>query len=140
MAELLQTLMQVGAGEGVGQALLHHRLVAERRQAFDEASARALRVEQATGDAQVAHVQHRGTEVACGIEQGGDLADRGFHVRQLQGTAAVLFLGVDDQQGGLAEGGRCITASEQLEQGFRFGHGWAPVAAMCLFCASRRDL
>lgn len=71
MAELLQTLMQVGAGEGIGQAFLHHRLVAERRQSFDEASARALRVEQATGDAQVAHVQHRGTEVACGIEQGG---------------------------------------------------------------------
>ena len=103
MAELLQVFVQVGTGEGVGQALFHYRLACLRGQAVDEVAARALWVEQAAGNAQVAHMHHWRAEVARGAEQGGDFRDGGFHVRQLQGAAAVLFLGIDDQQSGLAE-------------------------------------
>ncbi|MOA24221.1 hypothetical protein D3C78_1448940 [compost metagenome] len=115
--------MQRGAGEGVGQALLDHQLAGLRFQAGDEVPARALRVEQAAGNAEVAHVHHRGAEVARGVQQGADLGAGRVDVRQLQDAAAVFLLGVDDQQGRLAQGGWGVTTASQLEQGLGIGHG-----------------
>lgn len=41
---------------------------------------------------------------ACRLHQHADLRDRGLQAGQAQGAAAVLFLGIDDQQGALPKG------------------------------------
>ncbi|MNR59094.1 hypothetical protein D3C85_1802730 [compost metagenome] len=77
----MQALVQVSVGEGIGQAFLHHRFVGQRFQAFEEAPAGALGVEYAAGDAEMAYMHDRRAEVACGLQQGGDLRNGGVYVR-----------------------------------------------------------
>jgi hypothetical protein len=66
--------------------------------ARDELAAFALRVEQATDGAEVAHVHDRAAGLAGGVEQLLDVRDGRVHAAQGQRTAEVFFLGIDDHR------------------------------------------
>ncbi|MNN61953.1 hypothetical protein D3C81_1772160 [compost metagenome] len=125
-ADGLQLVMQVGAGEGVGHALVHHHLAGQRGEFGEELAALALRVEHAAVDAQMVHVDDRRAVVARAVQQQADLRHGGFDAGQGQHTATVFLLGIDDYQGALTQGRRRVAATGDLQQAEREGHGWTP--------------
>ncbi len=64
-----------------------------------------------------------------GFGQHADLRGGGVEAWQAQGAAAVLFLGIDDQQGALPKGGWRVAASADLQKGERMRHVTTPEKA-----------
>ncbi|MCY1277683.1 hypothetical protein D9M70_263880 [compost metagenome] len=122
MTEGLQAVVQVGAGEGIGQALFHHRFAGVWRQLREELAARAAGVEKAVRHAEVLDVHDGRPGSARGAQQAGDFADRGIQARQRHHAAAVLLLGIDDDQAGVLQAGGRITAAGDLEEGLGSRH------------------
>ncbi|MNE77982.1 hypothetical protein D3C80_1743450 [compost metagenome] len=64
--------------------------------------------------------------VTRGGQQFGDLRECRVEPWQLQYAAAVLLLGVDDQQGRIAQGGGGMAAPCELKQCLRMRHDLTP--------------
>ncbi len=128
-AVVLQQVVQLGAGEGIGQAFLHDLFPGFRLQFREELAARTLRIEQAALDTQVAHMHDGRTAGAGRLHQHADFRGGSVQAWQAQGAAAVLFLGIDDQQGALPKGGWRVAASADLQKGERMRHVTTPEKA-----------
>ncbi|MCY1179878.1 hypothetical protein D9M73_202970 [compost metagenome] len=125
-AEVFQALCQFGAVKSAWQQFADDGFIALRLQARNELSTYALWVEQPAEGTEVADMHDRPAGGAGSGEQLLDVRDSFIHAAQGQGTAEVFFLGIDDDQGGMAQIGRCITAAAELKHRFWNRHSGAP--------------
>ncbi|VVN39800.1 hypothetical protein PS681_05988 [Pseudomonas fluorescens] len=122
----MQTIEQLGAVERARQQFANNGFITLWLKAGDEFAAFALRVEQATDGAEVTHVHDRPTGcTGCGNHL-FDVRDGRVHAAQGQRATEILFLGIDDDHGGMAQCGRCVTATAELKHRFWNGHSGAP--------------
>ncbi|VVO45412.1 hypothetical protein PS723_06609 [Pseudomonas fluorescens] len=126
-AEVLQTFFQLRAMEGTGQQLADDGLVTLWLEARDELTACALRVEHSTHGAEVMHMHNRPAGSAGRGDQLLDVFDGSIHAGQGQWATEILFLGINDDQAGMAQTGRCITTAGELKHRLWNGHSGAPL-------------
>ena len=81
-AVLLQQVMQVGAGERIGQALRNYCFARQWCGFRHDLTAKTLRIEQAASNSQMMNVYHRSTGFAGGCQQAGNFRQRGGQRRQ----------------------------------------------------------
>ena len=120
----LQARLQVGAGEGVGQFLLDHRLVGQRSQRGDDGAAFGGAIEQAALPSAMHDMKHRSAAAPRPRQQFFGVRDRGIGIGQGDRACAIFVLQVDQHEAGIAEPGKAEVGTGKLEQGFCGGHGF----------------
>nr|GFA42932.1 hypothetical protein [Tanacetum cinerariifolium] len=105
------------AVQGVGQAFFDNDLIVLGLQLGDELPALTLWIEHAAHRAQMTHVDDGRFCGARGGHQLDDVVDRRLNTGQGERAAEVFLLGIDDDQRGITQSGRCVFTATELKHG-----------------------